>query len=67
MNHQTSAIDNFTPLHFTSRFWSCMEAAENRSDMVGGGGGGGAFHCLYYPHQSHRTGGLESLLSMEYA
>lgn len=28
--------------------------------------GSGAFHCLYCLLQSHRAGGLESLLSMEY-
>lgn len=66
MNYQPSAIDNFTPS--TPRFWSCMEAAasavaEIRSVVVVVGGA--AFHCLY-PLQSHRAGGLESLLSMEY-
>lgn len=34
MNHQPSTIDNFTPLHFTPPFWSCMEAAENRTDPM---------------------------------
>lgn len=28
--------------------------------------GGGAFHCPYCPLQSHRAGGLKSLLSMEH-
>lgn len=40
MNYQPSAINKFTPLHFTPPFWSCMEAAaasavaENRSDPM---------------------------------
>lgn len=34
MNYQPSATNNSTPLHFTPPFWSCMEAAENRSDPM---------------------------------
>lgn len=70
VNSQPSAINNSTLLHFTPPFWSCTEAAvaENRSVVVVVvvGGGGGAFHCPYCSLQSHRAGGLESLLSMEY-
>lgn len=62
MNYQPSAINDSTPLHFTPPFWLCTEAAENRSDVVGGGD----FHCLYCLLQSHRAGALESLLLMEY-
>lgn len=66
VNHQPFAIDNSTPLHFTRPFWLCMEAAvaENRSVVVVVGSG--EFYCLYCLLQSHRAGGLESLLSMEY-
>lgn len=71
MNHQSSAINNSTPLYSTPlhspllvMHGSSSSREPIRSDVVVVGSG--AFHCLYCLLQSHRASTLESLLSMEY-